>query len=238
MKKITLSLIAIVSLSWGGELSKVSHSKLQFYIDSNTETCESTQVLVENATDKVFKNKSDAISHLIKNLEKDFKGKCKILEDKDEKSLAVQCSNKKDDDSLNLIFFADRDSCTVWNEKDIAHKAFEESNSYQISSVRNNLKNFQYLYFEEQKDCLPTLDVFNYQMDQSKETKVFVAKDMSQWLESVTNIWNWSETEVSVNVSDTTGKIESKSKDGSIKVFYYGSTLQNCKEWQGYLQNK
>ena len=74
----------------------------------------------------------------------------KHVEDKDEKSFSVQCSNKKDDDSLNLIFFADRDSCTVWNEKDIARKAFEESNSYQISSIRNSLKNFQYLYTTSQ----------------------------------------------------------------------------------------
>ncbi len=175
MHKYFISMVLLFSISQAGELAKVNHSKLQFYVDKDTQTCENSQVLIENAWNKAFKTKSDAISFLIKSLEKEYKGKCKANEEKEERSLTINCPNKNED-NLNLIFFGDRDACTVWNEKEIAQREFEEENSNEISSIRNNLKNFQYIYFEEPKDCLPTIDVFNYQMSQTEEKKFLFLK--------------------------------------------------------------
>ncbi len=61
---------------------------------------------------------------------------------------------------------------------------------------------------------------------------------MSEWLDSITNIWNWSKTKVYADISDTTAAIETRSDNDSTKKFYHGSTLENCKKWADSLSNK
>ncbi|MDD2830468.1 MAG: hypothetical protein PHW18_12915 [Sulfuricurvum sp.] len=232
MKRVVLSIVTMAIAINAGEISKVSHDKLKYYINRDTDTCEYSQVLVENSYDKTFKNQDDALTFMVKDFEKAYKGKCKAFENKEEKSVDIFCKGKVNDDDINIIFFSDKDSCTVWNEKDLAHQALVSSNDMQLDYMRDGLKDFQWIYNEKEDKCYPTLELFNATMSQKPITKGYVAKNMSGYFDSFRTIMNDSETVVTVYMDDNRAKIEMKSPNGEESTFYYGSTMDNCKSWK------